>query len=342
MDQDWQNLSDPILRWAAERPDTTALVEGRQSVSYGELGALVRRATVFLRQSGLAAGARAGIAMTNGIDHAILLLAMLRAVVLAERHDIGREVGEPDRGFGLVDVLAAGAAGAQRIDAHVRLVDVDLDAVVDRRIDVDAGEGRVAARIGIERRNAHQAMHAVLGFEPAIGVTALDLDGGRFDAGLFALSFLDIVDLEIVLFGPARVHAQQHSGPVLALGAAGAGMHFQVAIVDVGLAGKQRFEFAARHFGLQRPQSRFGFAHHLPIVLRLAEFDHRHLIVEFLRDARERAELVVERGALLHDAARALRIVPQIGVFGLAVQLGQPRARLVDIKDASSAARPTA
>ena len=36
-------------------------------------------------------------------------VAVLRAVVLAEDHDVGRDMGQPDRGLGLVDVLAAGA-----------------------------------------------------------------------------------------------------------------------------------------------------------------------------------------------------------------------------------------
>ena len=39
---------------------------------------------------------------------------------------------------GGVDVLAAGARGAIGVDAHVPLVDLDLDGVVDRRIDPDA------------------------------------------------------------------------------------------------------------------------------------------------------------------------------------------------------------
>ena len=54
------------------------------------------------------------------------------------------------------------------------------------------------------------------------------------------------------------------------------------------------------------------------------------------------AELIFERGALLHQPAGALLIVPEIGVFGQPVQFGQPRACLVDVKDASSAVRPTA
>ena len=42
--------------------------------------------------------------------------------------------------FRLVDVLAAGAAGAHRVNAHVRFLDVDIDAVVDHRIDGHARE----------------------------------------------------------------------------------------------------------------------------------------------------------------------------------------------------------
>ena len=78
------------------------------------------------------------------------------------------------------------------------------------------------------------------------------------------------------------------------------------------------------------------------IALGLTELDHGHMVVEFLLDARNGGELVLERRALLHQPASALRIVPEIGVFGLPVQLGKPRARLVEVKDASSAAPATA
>jgi|SRR5579871_6597550 len=53
-------------------------------------------------------------------------------------------------------------------------------------------------------------------------------------------------------------------------------------------------------------------------------------------------ELAFERGAFLHHALGALAVVPQVGIFGKLIELGQAGARLVDIKDASSAARPTA
>src|SRR5215468_6926765 len=126
---------------------------------------------------------------------------MLRAVVLAIHYDVGRDMREPDRGLGLVDVLAARATRAKRVDAHIRFLDVDIDAVVDHRVDIDARERGVAARIGVERRNAYQPMHTVLGLEPAIGIAALDLDGCRLDARLLAAGLLDPVDLVAMLLG---------------------------------------------------------------------------------------------------------------------------------------------
>ena len=66
------------------------------------------------------------------------------------------------------------------------------------------------------------------------------------------------------------------------------------------------------------------------------------LVVELPLDAADRGKLILERGALLHHALRALRIVPEVGIFGELVQLGKAPACVVEVKDASSAARPTA
>ena len=244
--------------------------------------------------------------------------------------------------FGLVDVLAAGAAGAQGVGAHVQFLDVDLDTVVDHRIDVDARKRCMPTRVGVERRDAHQAVHAVLALEPAIGIAALDLHGGRLEAGLLALGLLDPFDLVAVLLGPARVHAHEHVGPVLALGAAGAGMDLDVGIVGIGLARQQRLELASSDLGLELLERLFGLGDDLLIALGLAELDHGELVVELALDAADRGELVLERGALLHHALRALLVVPEVGIFGLLVELLQASARLVEVKDASSAARPTA
>src|SRR5690606_9636426 len=59
---------------------------------------------------------------------AVLVLAPL---LLAGDHDARRDVGDPDRRLGLVDVLAAGAARPERVDAQVLVLDLDLDVVVE-------------------------------------------------------------------------------------------------------------------------------------------------------------------------------------------------------------------
>ena len=51
----------------------------------------------------------------------------------------------------------------------------------------------------------------------------------------------------------------------------------------------------------------------------LAEFDHGQMVIELLLDARNGRELVLQRGALLHQPAGALRVVPEIGVLSLPV-----------------------
>ena len=112
---------------------------------------------------------------------------VLRALLLAGDDDAGRDMGDAHGGIGRVDVLAAGARGAVGVDPAVGLLDLDLDAVVDHRIDPDGGEARVAARVGIEGRDAHQPVHAGLGLQPAIGVLALDRAGRGLDAGLLAV-----------------------------------------------------------------------------------------------------------------------------------------------------------
>ena len=66
---------------------------------------------------------------------------------------------------------------------------------------------------------------------------------------------VDQLDLVAAALGPARVHALEHLGPVLALGAAGAGIDLDIGVVGVGLAGEQ-----GRDLVLLRPLGELGRA----------------------------------------------------------------------------------
>ena len=67
----------------------------------------------------------------------------------------------------------------------------------------------------------------------------------HYERGLVARGIFDRLDLEPAPFRPARIHAQQHVGPVLAFGAACTGVDLQIGIGAVGFARKQRLDFVA-------------------------------------------------------------------------------------------------
>jgi acyl-coenzyme A synthetase/AMP-(fatty) acid ligase len=78
MDPAWQNITDPIFHYAAERPDAPAFRQGHVTMTYGELAPLVGKAAVHLHARGFRPGHRAAICLTNSIDHFILTLGLLR------------------------------------------------------------------------------------------------------------------------------------------------------------------------------------------------------------------------------------------------------------------------
>ena len=71
---------------------------------------------------------------------------------------------------------------------------------------------------------------------------SLETDGRALDAGNVAFGHLDQLGFETLGLAPAQVHAQQHFGPVLRLGAAGAGLDVEEGIVFVHFAGKHASE----------------------------------------------------------------------------------------------------
>ena len=119
-------------------------------------------------------------------------------------------------------------------------------------------------------------------------------------------------------------------------------MDFHISVVGIGLAREQGLQFAPRHLALQLLERLFRLGDGFLVLLGLAKLDHGELIVELAFDALEGGKLVLQRGAFLHHALGALLIVPELWVFGLLVKIGETRARLVRVKDASSAARSTA
>ncbi len=119
-------------------------------------------------------------------------------------------------------------------------------------------------------------------------------------------------------------------------------MNLQIGIEAVGLARQQGFQLAAGDFLLQVFKRSLGLGDDALVVLGFAEFDHADIFFQFALDLADAIERILQRGPLLHQLLRLLGVVPEIGIFGELVQLGKARGGCIDVKDASSAARPTA
>ena len=108
-------------------------------------------------------------ARLEDLDRHLLVLGLATARSgSGPRCSVG-QVGQPDRRVGLVDVLAAGALGAERVDPDLVPVELDLDVVVDLGQDLDQGERRLAPLLRVERADPDEAVDAALGAQPAVG-----------------------------------------------------------------------------------------------------------------------------------------------------------------------------
>ena len=72
--------------------------------------------------------------------------------------------------------------------------------------------------------------------------------------------------------GPAAVHAKQHAGPVVGLGAAGAGVDLDEGVIAVGLAGEQRLQLGSAGAVLYRLQLGAGLIEAALVALLVGKF----------------------------------------------------------------------
>ena len=221
------------------------------------------------------------------------------------------------------------------MSAALTVVHDDLDRVVHRRRNEYRGERRLPLVVRVERRQAHEPVHAVLALEIAVGELAHELDGSRLDADFVA--FLQVGDayLIAVRFAPAHVHTQQHRGPVEAFGAAGSGVDLHDRAQMVLLAAEH-----VAHF------ERFDHAERLAVLLvelvrrcesLLDEIGHQLQVVGRLRDFVVGRDPILDRRDLLQLLFGPFAVVPEIGRLRLGFFFFQFDTSVGDVKDASPA-----
>ena len=144
----------------------------------------------------------------------------------------GRDVRDADRRVGRVDALAAGSARAERVDAQVFRVDLDVDLFGlrqhgdRRRRGVDA-----AARFG--RRHALHAVDAALVLQPAVDALAFDERDDFLGAAAARLAQVEHLEPPALALGVARVHAEEVRREERRFVAAGARADFQHDVLRV-------------------------------------------------------------------------------------------------------------
>ena len=261
------------------------------------------------------------------------LVLVLAALVLALDDDPGRQMRDPDRRIGRVDVLAASARSAIGIDAQLAFVDVDVDILVDDRIDPHTRKAGVPPRRAVIGADADKPVNAAFRLRIAIGVFALQQHGRRFDAGLFAGMLVDQLHLQAPPFGPARVHALQHASPVLAFGAAGTGVDLDIGVVAVRLAGKQRLDLVPVGPLGKRGEAGDALIDHRVIAFGLGQFHQFDGIVALTLDRPRRGDRLIQAATFAHHLLRGLGVVPQRLVLHSRVEFVEPAQRAVPVEE---------
>jgi hypothetical protein len=114
-------------------------------------------------------------------------------------------------------------------------------------------------------------------------------------------------------------------------------MDLEIAVIGIGLAREQALELALGDFGAELLEVTLGLGDDALVALGLAELDEAELIVELARDPLVAVDGIVQLVALAQRRLRGFRLVPELRVLGLGVQLIEPAYRIVPVKDASSA-----
>ena len=216
--------------------------------------------------------------------------------------------------------------GFERLDLEVVGLDLDVARVAffHLRHDVDFGERRLAAALVVERRDAHQAVHAALAFEHAVRVLAADDERDRTQPGFIARRFFHDVRLVAVVLGPAQVHAAEHLRPVGRVGAARAraDRHDRAVRIVRPVEVRRHLQLVERLDGAR--ERRFGLGLGARLVAEHVEDLRR--VGQRRVDGVDRIEIGAQVGDPLHDAARPLGIAPEIVRARARLELGYAAA----------------
>jgi hypothetical protein len=168
----------------------------------------------------------------------------------------------------------------------------------------------------VERRLAHQAVHAGLGAQGAVGVVALDLDRGGLDAGDIAFGFFQQLSLEALAFGVFQVLPQQHRCPVAGLGTTGAGLDVDEAVARVRRIVEHAAEFKLRDISLDALDIRLYRGERVVVVFLARHFEKFGRVLQGRRHAVEHQYHVFQGLAFASQLLRTGGVIPEVRCLG--------------------------
>ena len=162
-----------------------------------------------------------------GAQHGHRIGAVLVLGLFRRRHDdAGRQVGDPNRRIGGIDVLTARTGRPHRVDADVGGGDVDLHLLgLGQHRDGGGGGVDAPARLGLW--HALDTVDAAFELEAGKDPLALDPGHSLLDAAKLGLGKLHQVETPALRFGVFLIHAQQVAREKCGLFPAGAGADFE-------------------------------------------------------------------------------------------------------------------
>ena len=120
------------------------------------------------------------------------------------------------------------------------------------------------------------------------------------------------------------VHAEQHLGPVLRVGAAGAGVDLADRVALVVLTAEQRAQLEPVELGrdLRDPVRDLTFDR--VVALFASELEQRLEVGDALAQVVDELDVGADARLLGRDLARLVLVVPQLGIGGFGVELLEP------------------
>ncbi len=154
-------------------------------------------------------------------------------------------------------------------------------------------------------------MHTHFGFEIAISVFAAGRKRGALNPGLLSGLQVDQFELVPLALHPARVHAEEHVGPVLGLGAAGARIDGDNRIAIIVFAVQHDVDRKAVHAPAQLLGLAADIGEHGLIVLLDRHLQEPLMLLELLVELFEALQSVADGGALFQEAFGLVGGVPK-------------------------------